>query len=149
MNFLFPEIDFASLWSGASGIAGKGLFGAMVASPGSSGSVDFDLDDPETNLMAMLKIRGDISGRDYVFAFPGEAWAMVPQEGNYRMFKTFGYGAGHLEEAPEGWRIYSREVLLYLDPDTGEIIDEWQNPLLGGRKVGVVHVANDPINGIF
>lgn len=149
MNFLFPEIDLANLWTGtASALAGKGLLGAMATAPAGATS-DLDLDDPETNLMAMLKIRGDISGKDFIFAFPGEAWAMVPQEGNYRLFKTFGVGAGHLEEAPEGWRIYSREVLYYLDPDTGEILSEWSNPLLGGRRQKVYHVANDPINGVF
>ncbi len=108
-----------------------------------------DLDDPETNLRAMLKIRADLSGKDCLFAFPGEAWAMVPQEGNYRCFKTFGIGATRLEEVPEGWRIYSREVLYYLDPQTGEILEEWSNPLLGGRKVEVMHIANDPVNGVF
>ena len=80
-----------------------------------------DLDDLETNFMALMKIRGDISGKDFFFAFPGVAWAMVPQEQNYRAFRTLGLGAGRLEEVPEGWRIYSREVLLYMDPDTGEI----------------------------
>ena len=57
--------------------------------------------------------------KDFTFAFPGQVWAMVPQEGNYRMFRTFGIGTGRIEEVPEGWRIYNREVLYYLDPDTG------------------------------
>ena len=75
-----------------------------------------DLDDPETNYMAMLKLRADLAEKDCLFAFPGEAWAMVPQEQNYRCFKTFGVGASRIEEVDEGWRIYSREVLYYLDP---------------------------------
>ena len=57
---------------------------------------ELDLDDLETNFNAMLKIRGDISGKDFFFAFPGQAWAMVPQEGNYRCFRTFGLGAEEL-----------------------------------------------------
>lgn len=108
-----------------------------------------DLDDPETNFMAMLKLRADIAEKDCLFAFPGEAWAMVPQEKNYRCFKTFGIGATRIEEVEEGWRIYSREVLYYLDPDTGEILDTWNNPFLGGREVEVMHIANDPVNGVF
>jgi len=108
-----------------------------------------DLDDPETNYRAMLKLRADIAGKDCLFAFPGEAWAMVPQERNYRCFKTFGIGASRIEEVAEGWRIYSREVLYYLDPDTGAILETWKNPFLGGREVEVVHVANDPVNGVF
>lgn len=110
---------------------------------------ELDLEDPETNFNAMLKIRGDISGKDFFFGFPGQVWAMVPQEGNYRCFRTFGLGAGRIEEVEEGWRIYNREVLYYLDPDTGEILNEWSNPFLGGKKVEVFHIANDPVNGVF
>ena len=150
MNFLFPELDLAGLWSGAaSAIAGKGMLGALATSSSTSSAGDLDLDDPQQNLLAMLKFRGDISGEDVVLAFPGEVWAMVPNVGNFRLFKTFGVGAGHLEEAPEGWRILSREVLYFLDPDSGGILDTWKNPLRDGKKVGVVHINNDPINGVF
>jgi len=108
-----------------------------------------DLDDPETNFRSMLKLRADLAGKDCLFAFPGVAWAMVPQEKNYRCFKTFGIGASRIEEVAEGWRIYSREVLYYLDPDTGAILETWKNPFLGGREVEVMHIANDPVNGVF
>ena len=93
MNFLFPEIDFASQRLRAtSAMAGNRMRGAIGTAVGD----DLDLNDPQQNLMAMLKIRGDISGEDFCFGFPGEAWAMVPGEGNFKMFKTFGVGAGHL-----------------------------------------------------
>jgi len=108
-----------------------------------------DLNDPETNFNAMLKLRADTSGKDCLFAFPGEVWAMVPQEQNVRCFKTFGIGATRIEEVDEGWRIYSREVLYYLDPVSGEILDTWSNPFLGGREIEVMHIANDPVNGVF
>ncbi len=107
-----------------------------------------DLDDPETNFLAMLKLRADIAEKDVFFAFPGECWAMIPQEKNHRCFKTFGIGASRIEEVEEGWRIYSREVLYYMDPDTGEILDTWKNPWTG-REVEVFHIANDPVNGVF
>jgi hypothetical protein len=110
---------------------------------------ELDLDDPDVNFNAMLKIRGDIAEKDFFFAFPGVAWAMVPQEGNYKCFQTFGIGAGRIEKVGEDWRIYNREVVYYLDPDTGEILTEWSNPLLGGKKVEVFHIANDPVNGVF
>ena len=108
-----------------------------------------DLDDPETNYRALLKMRADLAGKDCLFAFPGEVWAMVPQERNYRCFKTFGIGASRIEEVDEGWRIYSREVLYYMDPDSGVILETWNNPFLGGREVEVFHIANDPVNGVF
>lgn len=108
-----------------------------------------DLDDPETNFMAMLKLRADLTGKDCLSAFPGQVWAMVDQESNRRLFKTFGIGASRIEEVEEGWRIYSREVLYYLDPDTGEILETWKNPWLDNKEVEVFHIANDPVNGVF
>ena len=149
MNFLFPELDLdrRTLIAGA-GTAMAGLaFGSR--SEAAEGDKDWDMDDPATNFLTLLKFRADTSGADVIAAFPGEAWAMVPDEGNYRLFKTFGIGASHIEEVPEGWRIYHREVLYYMDPDTGEILGkEWKNPLLG-RNVEVFHIANDPVNGVF
>ncbi len=108
-----------------------------------------DLEDPETNFMAMLKLRADLSEKDCMFAFPGEAWVMLPQEGNRRLFKTFGIGASRIEEVEEGWRIFSREVLYYIDPESGEIMQTWKNPWLNDREVEVFHIANDPVNGVF
>ena len=74
---------------------------------------------------------------------------MVPQEQNYKCFRTFGFGAGRYEKVDDGYRIYSREVLYYLDPNTGEILEDWSNPFLGGRTVKVAHIQNDPVNGVF
>ena len=98
---------------------------------------ELDLDDPQTKFMAMMKLRGDLAEADVFFAFPGEAWAMVPQERNYRCFRTFGLGAARLEKVAEGYRIYSREVLYYQDPDSGEILSTWRNPFLADREVEV------------
>jgi hypothetical protein len=39
----------------------------------------------------------------------------------------------------------TREVLLYKDPRTGEVLRTWDNPYTG-KNVKVVHVANDPVN---
>ncbi len=108
-----------------------------------------DLDDPEVNFNACMKLRGDLSGEDFFFGFPGEAWAMVPGEKHHKCFNTLGFSSAKLEKVPEGYRIYSREVLLFLDPDTGEILQEWSNPFLAGRKIEIFHTANDPVNGVF
>jgi len=130
-------------------MTGMRMLGPLGGGQATPRDPELDLDDPETNYMAMLKIRGDLSGKDFIFAFPGEAWAAIPQEGYHRVFKTFGIGTGRIEEVPEGWRIYNREVLYYMDPDTGEVINEWSNPCLGGKKIEVFDVANDPGNGGF
>jgi hypothetical protein len=108
-----------------------------------------DLDDPAVNFNACMKLRGDLSGADFFFGFPGEAWAMAPDRKPVHCFNTLGFSSAKLEAVPEGYRIYSREVLVFLDPESGEILAEWSNPFLGGRKVEVFHTANDPVNGVF
>ena len=35
--------------------------------------------------------------------------------------------------------------MLYLDPETREVLETWTNPWTG-ETVEVVHVANDPVN---
>ncbi|MEW4467329.1 DUF1838 family protein [Parasphingorhabdus sp. JC815] len=45
----------------------------------------------------------------------------------------------------EGFRMVSREVMVFTDPKTGEIIREWTNPWTD-ETVEVMHIANDPVN---
>ncbi len=44
-----------------------------------------------------------------------------------------------------GMRMVSREILLYVDPQTGDPLDTWDNPWTG-ETVNVLHVENDPVN---
>lgn len=44
-----------------------------------------------------------------------------------------------------GFKLVSRELLLYKDPRTGEYLKTWTNPYTG-QTVTVLHVANDPVN---
>lgn len=44
-----------------------------------------------------------------------------------------------------GYRQVSREVMIFTDPKTGEIVRNWTNPWTG-ETVEVMHIANDPVN---
>jgi len=48
-------------------------------------------------------------------------------------------------ERGDGFKLVSRELLLYKDPRTGEVLSTWENPWTGDT-VDVLHVANDPVN---
>ncbi len=48
-------------------------------------------------------------------------------------------------ERGKGFRLVSREILLYKDPKTGEVLNQWENPWTG-ETVDVLHVENDPVN---
>lgn len=47
-----------------------------------------------------------------------------------------------------GFRTVSRELLIYIDPKTGQPLSKWENPWTG-ETVDVLHVANDPVNAAF
>ncbi|MEM9289457.1 MAG: DUF1838 family protein [Pseudomonadota bacterium] len=49
------------------------------------------------------------------------------------------------EKRGTGYRMVSREIMLYLDPKTNTVVDKWDNPFTG-ETVDVIHVANDPVN---
>ncbi len=51
----------------------------------------------------------------------------------------------HDDDLGTGLHLVSREILLYKDKDTGEVLWTWDNPWTG-ETVDVLHVANDPVN---
>ncbi len=82
--------------------------------------------------------------------FAGRAYSRVPGERDRHLFDVLGVNTRQCAtvrdpEKGEGYRSVSREVMLYLDPATGEVLDSWRNPWTGAT-VEVVHVANDPVN---
>ena len=58
-----------------------------------------------------------------------------------RVFGFKGVNIASCFQANGMWWLSSREVFLYLDPDTSEIINEWTHPTTG-EVLPVVHVAN-------
>ncbi|MEO1204160.1 MAG: DUF1838 family protein, partial [Pseudomonadota bacterium] len=82
--------------------------------------------------------------------YEGRVWSRVPGEKDRQLFGFIGINTRQCADVSdpdkgEGYRSVSREILLYLDSETGEIVDNWENPFTG-ETVAVVHVANDPVN---
>lgn len=80
----------------------------------------------------------------------GRAYSRVPGEKDKHLFNVIGINTRHCNVVEDdtrglGFRSVSREVMMYLDPETNEIMDMWTNPW-NGQEVEVVHVANDPVN---
>lgn len=141
-----PASRRAALGAGAGFVATA--LGALPA-PAAAATSGYDLNDPETNLKALLKLQGDLAEKDVIGGFPGEAWAWVSGKGNTKVFKTYGIGTSRVEDMKDGsWRFYHRELLYYCDPKTGEILDVWTNPITG-KKVEVLHILNDPVNRVY
>lgn len=110
-----------------------------------------DLSTAEGANLAMRKIQ--CSSKDAepaLYWWQGETLSRVPGEPDRRLFRVEGMNVRQCVtiEDPQrgkGWRLVSRELLLYLDPKTGELLKTWQNPWTG-KTVQVIHTANDPVN---
>lgn len=117
-----------------------------------SGLQRIDLTTPEGAVLAARKIQCSlVDGEAITYSWRGQALARVPGEPDRVLFKLEGMNVRQCAETEDaargkGFRIVSREIMLYLDPETGEILRQWENPWTG-QTVRVIHVSNDPVNG--
>ena len=82
--------------------------------------------------------------------FEGRTYSRVPGEKDRHLFNVLGINVRHCMTMEDdvrgrGFRSFGREIMVYMDPETDEIIDTWLNPW-SGEEVEVMHVANDPVN---
>jgi hypothetical protein len=89
-------------------------------------------------------------GKAALYGWTGRAYSRVPGEPDRLLFTVDGMnirqcGTVNDPDKGTGFRLVSKEILLYRDPVTGEVLDTWQNPWTD-ESVQVLHVANDPVN---
>jgi hypothetical protein len=112
----------------------------------------FDLDTPEGQVRAFRRMQcSEIDEKPVTYGWRGKAFSRVDGEADRVLFKVEGMNIRHCvtvtdPEKGKGFRLITREILLYLDPETGEILRTWDNPFTG-KTNQVLHVANDPVNG--
>jgi hypothetical protein len=110
-----------------------------------------DVSDPNQALMATNKLFCDNQPGEFsLFWWQGSAWSRIPGEKDKHIFNVQGMNmrqCAKLEDPVKGvgFRSVSREIMLYLDPETNEILRTWTNPWTE-EEVTVMHVANDPVN---
>jgi hypothetical protein len=113
-----------------------------------------DLSNPEDAVKAMRKLQCNLEdGEPAVYWWTGSAYSRVPGEKDRRLFDYHGMNVRACqtlsdEEHGYGYRQVSREIVIYLDPESGEILRTWTNPWTG-KKLQVMHIANDPVNSRF
>jgi hypothetical protein len=122
------------------------IAGAAAAAP-----KRLDMANPADVLTAQRKMQ--CSTRDnepVVYHFAGQVFSRVEGEPDRHVFDIQGMNVRQCVTVTDpvrgkGYRMVSRELLLYTDPKTGEIIRTWTNPWTG-KTLEVMHVANDPVN---
>jgi hypothetical protein len=130
----------------------KALAGAHMA-PGTSvggAALDgpyLDLRTGRGNQLAYARLQSDIDfGKQKYFWFKGYVMAHRPMKRVQDLFGAQGFGVIRLNEREDGVieRI-CREIILYTDLRSNEVLSEWKNPFIQ-ETVPVVHVDNDPYN---
>jgi hypothetical protein len=110
-----------------------------------------DLSKPEDVLIANRRLQSStIDGKPTIFDFWGNTYSRVPGERDRLLFRWHAMNIRATKtvtdaQGQKGYRMVSREVVFYEDPQTGEILRTWKNPWTG-KEVEVLHVANDPVN---
>ena len=93
---------------------------------------------------------GEADGKQAVYHFAGRIYSRVEGEPDRLLFIAEGMNVRQCVAVTDpvrgkGYRLVSREVLFYLDPQTGQIARQWANPW-SGETVEVMHIHNDPEN---
>jgi len=104
----------------------------------------------EFDAKAFVKVRASLDASEQSFlTWMGSIYAFVPEEKRKRLFKMVGMSVSRCIAKEDGvWDFTSRELTYYLEPSTGEILRQWENPWTG-EVLTVVHVANNPVQAEF
>lgn len=114
--------------------------------------IDLDLNTPEGAIKADRKITSSLKdGESCFYTWTGNVFTRIPGEKDRLLFT---YEAMNVRASKTvmdsvkgyGWQHVSKEILLYMDPKTKEVLKTWKNPWTN-EDVEVVHIANDPVNG--
>lgn len=127
------------------------LGGAIAALAGPVQARTLDPSKPEDALEITKRTQcGVKDGEPATYYWSGRVYSRVPGEPDRLLFSGEGMNVRRCVAVTDpkrgtGFRLVSRELMLFTDPVTGEILRTWKNPWTG-ETVDVVHIANDPVN---
>ena len=110
-----------------------------------------NLDTADGYVKAMRKFQCSTKDdKPVTFWWHGQAYGRVMGQADKNIFAVDGMNTRRCVSVKDdkrgvGYKLVSREILLYKDAQTGEILRTWKNPYTG-ETVDVLHVANDPVN---
>lgn len=131
--------------------AAAALVAAVAAGPAEARSKKLDPKNADEALQISNKVFcANKPGETALYWWQGAAYARRPGEKDRHLFNVHGMNVrqcARLEDKVRGvgFRSVSRELLLYTDKDTDQLLKTWTNPWTG-EEVEVIHVANDPVN---
>lgn len=127
---------------------GTGLASATVGAPGShAAGAQLDLSDPAVGLEALVKLRGSTADENVYQVYSGNIFQAVNGEVP-RPIIGF-WGLQKTKWSPDGEGGYfstDYDLGLYVDPDSREVLDTWDNHLTG-QSNEVMHYRSGPSEG--
>lgn len=133
----------------AAGCMAVAATAVLVAQQG--GAKPYDLKDPNDLLKAERRMHCSLEdGVPAYYWWHGNVYSRVEGERDRLLFKVHGWSARACKTFQDpkrgyGYRSVNRELLIYVDKDTNQVLRTWKNPWTG-EDVEVLHVANDPVN---
>jgi hypothetical protein len=124
---------------------------AVIAFGGSAEAAKLDLTTAEGITKVNRKLQCSLKDdKPVTFYWHGTAFGRAMGQADKALFNVEGMnirrcGTVTDKDRGVGFKLVSRELLLYKDLKTGEYLKTWDNPYTG-QKVAVLHVANDPVN---
>ena len=119
----------------------------MVPSLSQAQSPALDVNDPQDNLNAWMKIYSDIHGGVEVYSgFKGHIFAVIGDKKPLNPLLGFeGFAVNRVVPQDDGsFYAFINEVAYYKDPRTDEIINSWDNPFTG-ENVEVFQLHAGPL----
>ncbi|WP_158094063.1 DUF1838 family protein [Erythrobacter tepidarius] len=138
--------------SGKFGLLATGLAACAMLANVPAGARTLDPANPQDALEISKRLQCGVSeDQPAVYHWSGNIYGRSPGIRDKLLFKGEGMNIRRCVEVNDpvrgkGWRLISREVMLMLDPKTGEVLRKWENPYTG-ETVDVMHIHNDPVNG--
>jgi len=124
-----------------------GCGGAAPVVP-AAGPAPASPESPDERLEQFVRVRCATDGSDVFTTWRGHVWAYAEDEAPKLLFDVVGMNVARCARATNGWSLTSRELMLYLDPESGKVLHRWSNPWTG-EEVTVAHVANSPVQAVF
>lgn len=123
----------------------------LLACSSACAAGQLDPNDPDDAMTIGRKVGcSTIDGQPITYSWHGKAYSRRQGERDKMLFLVEGMNVRTCAsvsdpEKGDGYKLVSREILLYKDGETGEVLSTWDNPWTG-ETVDVLHVANDPVN---
>jgi hypothetical protein len=137
---------------GALGVGAAALGAALLPATGAAKAAKREpvrFDDPVWNREANARLEADTDGSQVFGRCSGIVCGVRPAEAVKPLFRFEVFSTIRVKRQADGsYQRMTKETILYADPATGAMLDEWDNPYTGER-VKVVDVANDPYNWII